>query len=320
LQTYYLKKQNDKLDDQNRRIEQQTFLQEAERRSSLVFLFDNVLDKLDDELKTNPIQRKLSPQLIGRIVSLSKALKPYRFLDGDTLTTQASSPERGQLLISLMTSKLHISTYEQIFTSADFSFATIEGVNLDAAMLRNVNLAHSYLENISLVGADLSYANLSHSKLINIRAYQNGSPPKGAKFNFTNFFNAEILKSDLSASVFEHTNFTQTTFKNTFLREAFLKETEFLNTIMDSIQFEGTTFLKTTFKQNPTKTHLDKDLFEKSKMDTSTYASLRLILEQKGDFLEREHPKFHINRDTFFVGEKGEAVYVQDSFLIFRFQ
>jgi DNA-binding protein YbaB len=320
LQTYYLKKQNDKLDDQNRRIEQQTFLQEAERRSSLVFLFDNVLDKLDDELKTNPIQRKLSPQLIGRIVSLSKALKPYRFLDGDTLTTQASSPERGQLLISLMTSKLHISTYEQIFTSADFSFSTIEGVNLDAAMLRNVNLAHSYLENISLVGADLSYANLSHSKLINIRAYQNGSPPKGAKFNFTNFFNTEILKSDLSASVFEHTNFTQTTFKNTFLREAFLKETEFLNTIMDSIQFEGTTFLKTTFKQNPTKTHLDKDLFEKSKMDTSTFASLRLILEQKGDFLEREHPKFHINRDTFFVGEKGEAVYVQDSFLIFRFQ
>jgi Pentapeptide repeats (8 copies) len=320
LQTYYLKKQNDKLDDQNRRIEQQTFLQEAERRSSLVFLFDNVLDKLDDELKVNPIQRKLSPQLVGRIVSLSKALKPYRFLDGDTLTAQVSSPERGQLLISLMTSKLHISTYEQIFTSADFSYATLEGVNLDAAMLRNVNLAHSHLENITLVGADLSFANLSHSKLINIRAYQNGKPPKGAKFNFTNFFNAEILKSDFSASVFEHTNFAQTAIGNTFLREAFFKETEFLNTKMDSIQFLGTTFLKTTFKQTLMGIKLDKNLFEKSKMDTSTFSSLRLILSQKGDFLDRNQPKFHINRDTFYVGEKGEAVYVQDSFLIFGFK
>jgi hypothetical protein len=318
LQTYYLKKQNEKLDDQNRRIEQQTFLQEAERRSSLVFLFDNVLDKLDDELKSNPIQRKLSPQLIGRIVSLSKALKPYRFLDGDTLTTKASSPERGQLLISLITSKLHVGTYEQIFTSADFSYATIEGVNLDAAMLRNVNLAHSHLENISLVGADLSFANLSHSKLINIRAYQNGTPPKGAKFNFTNFFNTEILKSDLSASVFEHTNFTQTILRTTFLRESFLKETEFLNTKLDSIHFEGTTFLKTNFKQNNTNLLLDKSLFEKSKMDTSTFASLRLILAQKGDLLDRQHPKFHINRDTFYVGEKSEAIFVQDSFLIFE--
>jgi uncharacterized protein YjbI with pentapeptide repeats len=321
LQTYYLKKQNDKLDDQNRRIEQQTFLQEAERRSSLVFLFDNVLDKLDEELKENDLHRKLTPQLVGRIVSLSKALKPYRYLDGDTLTKELSSPERGQLLISLLTSKLHISTYEQIFASADFSYSTIEGVNLDGAMLRNANLAHSTLENITMVGADLSFTNFSEATLINIRAYQNGNPPKGAKFNFTNFHKTSIVNSDLSASVFEHSNFSQSNIEKTYILDALFKETEFLNTHFDSIFFRGATFLSTKFKQNKDKSlSLDKDLFRNSKMDSSTYMSLSTVLMQKGNFLDIKQPKFHINRDTFFVGEKGEPVFVQDSFLIYPFE
>jgi uncharacterized protein YjbI with pentapeptide repeats len=320
LQTYYLKKQNDTLDDQNRRIEQQTFLQEAERRSSLVFLFDNVLDKLDEELKDNPHQRKLSPQLVGRIVSLSKALKPYRYLDGDTLTKELSSPERGQLLISLLTSKLHIGTYEQIFSSADFSYSTVEGVNLDGAMLRNANLAHSTLENISMVGADLSFTNFTNATLTNIRAFQSGNPPKGAKFNFTNFHKTFIANSDLSASVFEHSNFSQTDLKNTYFNDALFKETEFLNTHFDSIYIRGTTFLSTKFKQNTEKPVLfENGLFENSKMDTITFGSLSGYLLQKGNFLDLKQPKFHINRDTFFVGEKGEPVYVQDSFLIFPF-
>ena len=39
------------LQDQNKKVEQQTYLLEADRRSSLVHLFSNVMDAVDKELK-----------------------------------------------------------------------------------------------------------------------------------------------------------------------------------------------------------------------------------------------------------------------------
>ncbi|MEM6805600.1 MAG: hypothetical protein AAF696_29655 [Bacteroidota bacterium] len=106
-----LSEQNSKIDFQNKRIVQQNQLLEAERRSSLVFLFNNVLDALDQDLK-NPVdslsalrgfdgtQARLSKQLVGRIIALSRRLVPYRPYDyvNDSLSF-LRSPERGQLLI-----------------------------------------------------------------------------------------------------------------------------------------------------------------------------------------------------------------------------
>jgi len=121
VQTYILSKQNEKLEYQNKRIEQQTFLQEAERRSSLVFLFNNVLDKIDQELKDQKgITDTLSEPLIGRITALSKALKPYRYLDGDEIIEKPISPERGQLLISLIGCNLDSLTYRKSFPKQIF--------------------------------------------------------------------------------------------------------------------------------------------------------------------------------------------------------
>ena len=71
---------NDLLQTQNQLIKEQTKLIEAERRSSLIFLMGNIMDKVDDELKNNKKSRELSPQLIGRIAALSHSLKPYYFL------------------------------------------------------------------------------------------------------------------------------------------------------------------------------------------------------------------------------------------------
>jgi hypothetical protein len=95
-QNNLLENQNRLIVNQNTRIEQQTYLQEAGRRSSLIFLMNNVLDKMDEELKS-PVNkdRNLSDQLIGRIVALSKSLKPYKYLESDSLSMTVS-PERGQ--------------------------------------------------------------------------------------------------------------------------------------------------------------------------------------------------------------------------------
>ncbi|MEO0683739.1 MAG: pentapeptide repeat-containing protein [Cyanobacteria bacterium J06649_11] len=183
-QNRLIKIQNELVAFQNSRINYQTYLQEAERRSSLVFLFSNVMDAIDRELREDVYEdnlRNLSPQLIGRIISLSQRLKPYQYLDADTLISRPLSPERGQLLVNLVESKLDIKTYEQIWQKADFSYSDLQAIKFDSTTylqyanlnrsnftdaeffkvnLRSSNLEHSILNTANFSGTDLSYSSL----------------------------------------------------------------------------------------------------------------------------------------------------------------
>lgn len=73
IQSRLIHRQNALFDEQNKRILQQTYLQEAQRRSSLNFLLGNIFDKIDEELKLDT-NRSLSPQLTGRIIALTHSL------------------------------------------------------------------------------------------------------------------------------------------------------------------------------------------------------------------------------------------------------
>jgi len=117
IQNKLVQQQNIKIEHQNKRLDQQTNLQEAERRSSLVFLFSNIMDAIDSELKDSLNKKDtLSKQLIGRIIALSTRLSPYRYLtEGDTLISHPLSPERGQLLVNLVESDLDSNTYKKIW-------------------------------------------------------------------------------------------------------------------------------------------------------------------------------------------------------------
>lgn len=166
LGTIVLMNQNKKIDKQNDRLAQQTYLQEAERRGSLVFLFSNIMDAVDRELKDkNNDTRSLSPQLIGRITALSLRLKPYKYLERGELIAKLSSPERGQMLISLLGSQLDTVTMTKIYKKSDFSFADLrktdlKGMNLAGANLRDADFIKTDLRNANLSGANLSHADL----------------------------------------------------------------------------------------------------------------------------------------------------------------
>ncbi|MGH1385062.1 pentapeptide repeat-containing protein [Kordia sp.] len=168
IQTIYLGKQNDKIDkqnelitNQNTRLEQQTYLQEAGRRSSLVFLTNNVLDKMDDELKkTKNKDRNLSDQLIGRIVALSKSLKPYKYLENDSLSMTVS-PERGQLLVNLTKAKLGEETYVKIFEDADFSFSELSDMTFEDINFGDINLSNSFFDSIIFSKCNFNESNFS---------------------------------------------------------------------------------------------------------------------------------------------------------------
>lgn len=319
LQTYYLKKQNEKFDYQNRRIEQQTFLQEAERRSSLVFLFDNVLDKIDEELKgkTNPPERRLSPQLIGRIVALSIALKPYRFLDGDSMSLKPVSPERGQLLMGLIISDLSRSTYEQIFSAADFSYATLENISLDGKDLRNINLSHATLENVTMVGADLSNANFNEAELRNVRAFLSGKKNRGARFDFVQFKDSRIDGADFGFCSFKQTNFTKATLRNVFFQDAFFSDVEWSGVLADSLDFKRAKLLKSNFKLAVHSNALQVSNFAEAMMDTATLHALQGLKGTRSLDIMLESPNYIIHRDTPYIDEQGHPYIVADSVTIY---
>lgn len=316
LQTYYLKKQNEKFDVQNKRIEQQTYLQEAERRSSLVFLFDNVLDRMDDELRRNPAGRELSPQLIGRIVALSKALKPYRYLEGDTITSRQSSPERGQLLLSLVASKLGRNTYDQIYLLADFSYATLENVNLDKAYLANINLSHAQLKSVSLSGADLRNANFEGSEWDDAHVVFTPAKPFAANFDFANFYRATLRRCDLSGGAFAYTNFTGARLDRVVFREAFFHQAKFPLAAADSLNFDRAILLNTRFDLPSTPpVHFS---FESARVDTATFRQLEALPLRQRLKVDFSRPEYRITRDTFFPDDRGKPVIVVDTAEVYR--
>ena len=217
--------QNVLLDTQNYRLNLQNNLMEADRRSSLVFLMSNVLDKVDEEIKQQGdsgiySNYRLSKPLINRIVSLSRAFRPYKTMEEDTLSNALISPERTQLFIALMENNLDSLAQNTIVESGDFSFSTVGEINLEnsnlndakffkislkGANLRHTSLKRAILEEADLRMADLSGADLSSAILIDAKLTKadlkgvklSDSEAVGANFDSTNLARATLGIDDL---------------------------------------------------------------------------------------------------------------------------
>lgn len=212
IQTFLLRKQNDLITKQNERIDSQIQLSEAERRSGLVFLLGNVMDAVADEMRVNANNNNLSPTLVGQIIAVSRGFKPYRYMEGNKLIEEPLSPERGQLLISLLESNLSRRTYNDIFKKAEFTFADLAGATLSDA----------YLIKVILNKADLSGTSLGKSNF------------SGATLHDVNFTNAVFYGTNLRASDLQRANFTNATF-----READLSGADLSGAILTNANLEG---------------------------------------------------------------------------------
>ena len=162
LSLFLLYKQTNLFKNQNKFIQQQTHLAEASRRSSQMFIMGEVLSDINTELK-DPLNSRdtLSNTLVGRIIGLSRSMKPYKYLVGDSLINKPLSPERGQLLIALVESKIDSTFFvDKILKGSDFSSAELNGANLSGANLNGVNLNMAQLNSANLKNANLKNARL----------------------------------------------------------------------------------------------------------------------------------------------------------------
>lgn len=227
--------QNNLLDTQNYRIKIQTNLLEADRRSSYVYLMSNILDRVQEELKDDYKSdsiRNLSPELIARIVSLSYALKPYRYLDDGIykineykfrddmkLIAKPTSPERGQLLLTLINSKLDTISYDKIFRDSDFTFSELKDVTLKNAYLDSLNFEFSDFQGTKFINSSLRFtalakANLKHTNFI-------GSNLENTMFAFSDLGGSRFSKCNLLRASFAFGNMYSVMFSNSNIGEAF---------------------------------------------------------------------------------------------------
>lgn len=223
--TILLLQQNELLKAQNKKIDVQVYLEEASRRSSLIELFSNIMDKVDDELKDSTnVEQKLPKRLIGRIASLSQSFKPYRYLVGDSLKlSPLSSPERGQVLLSLANSNLHELSYQELYSSTTFERAYLENAIMWSPMLMNARIKHGFFANTVFRQGNLSFCTMNYSDLTN----------------------AEFLRCNMNQIVFEKANLTNVKFFDTNLKHAVFVEAE-----MKGVDFDESDLTDAIFGHN----------------------------------------------------------------------
>ncbi len=241
--TWLVFKQNNLMENQNALVKQQMSLDEAGRRSALIALMSNIMDKVDDEIKdqkddllkrglsraaVDTMKFSLSQSLIGQIAALSHSFKPYRFMDADTLIDKPLSPERGQLLITLTRLPLKNSTFYQIFYSATF-----ENSDLKRASLNHVNLNIAELSKSNLNEAQLAYSNLKSANL-------GKATLVGADLAEVNLEDANLSEANLSGSYLTDACVRNAVFFGSNLEWAYLKRIDFRQARLNQANLSNT--------------------------------------------------------------------------------
>ena len=214
VQTTILFQQNEKLETQNQKIQKQVYLEEASRRNNLVFLMDNVLDIIHDELNESQ-SRKLDKSTIARVKSLMYGFRPYKFLEGEELT-EPLSPEKGQFLLALIHSDINTKSMQDIFR-ASFNNVYLKGANLFGVSLENIDMPSSDLQDADLWQSNLKNANLHKVNFKNTRlgkANLSYADLQYAQLNNANLSNAILEGAFLENATLENTNLTGASLHN----------------------------------------------------------------------------------------------------------
>lgn len=237
-QTQLFENQNILFETQNTRIEQQTHLIEADRRSAQIFIMGEVLGDINKELEDQKnTNRTLSNTLVGRIISLSRAMKAYRYLQGDSLIRYPLSPERGQLLISLLESEIDSLFFlDRILNGSDFRQSELSGADLWKA-----NLYNAYMQGANLESADVKFANLSYAQLQNAR--MEFTELSGSNLSYTKLNGANLQNATLGGSFLYHTQFQNSNLCNADLTRCDLEGVSF-----EGANLKGASLFETTFK------------------------------------------------------------------------
>lgn len=223
-----------KIQNQDKKIQEMAVSVVAVQKNNLEPLLRNVLDDVGKELNLS-LNRTLSDTTIARIAALSAAFKPYKYIKDDSLSKQVCSPERGQLLQSLVLMNIDTGAFARIKRNVSFDWADLRGADLKGLDLSGINLKKANLENadlsdanlksanlgeVNLWGANLNRANLSQTDLkrADLRwAQLNEAALISANLNGANLINAQLRKANLNDATLQWTQLGGTLFNEASL-------------------------------------------------------------------------------------------------------
>lgn len=230
LQVYYLKNQNQLIRTQNNRLDQQTYLQEASRRSYMI----GVLDDMIKDITTQG--ENASKANINRLIALSKNLKPYKYLEDDRLIPKPLSPERGYILLALLESNLKINkmidpnTGETIISALNFSYAELKNTDLTALYITDINLNNATLNGSNFIKSTFSKSIFDNANLLQVNL---GS---------TDLLNCSFKNANITKGSFANSSILKCNFENAILKGIDLSSSDLSKNSFKGAQIEGTKF------------------------------------------------------------------------------
>lgn len=210
-QTNLIEKQNLIIDNQNQMISQQTSLQEASRRSSQLILLDGIFKDMNLDLNSN--KNKISDGLTARIISFSQTAQPYKIFDYDKNgISDLVSPERSQLLYTLVSSNLGKEYLDFLYKKANFEYCDLSGYWYNKKRLKNINLRYSIFSDTKMQNADLEGADLRNTS-IKLSGFYN------VNFKYADLRDAIIDSTRIKGANFSKSDLRKTIFKNLDISE-----------------------------------------------------------------------------------------------------
>lgn len=244
LTLMFLSRQTDAIENQTTILDQQTKLLEASRRSSQVFIMGEVLSDVHMELE-NPLnaKRTLSSAIIGRIIAVSRSMKPYYYLVDDSLINWPISPERGQLMISLLESSIDSTTLSYILSEASFDFSELsfyafDGDDMSEVDLSGSDLSDSEFRNLTIDKGMYTATNFEDSEFYKVLIHDSG-------FSETRLGAVEFTAVTMEACIFIGADFSRTEFRESYLTNSGCFGCDFSEAVFD----EQTTIVNSRYTE-----------------------------------------------------------------------
>ena len=237
-QNRLITKQNEFIETQTKRLDQQTYLHEAERRKPSQAKINSILEKMERELR---LSDSLSNHFISSLGATLMSLQPYKYLDGDSLTYKPFSPEKSTIFLHLIVNNIGYNEWCLIkdnisFTNLDLknigfpdnldiSNITMHGTTFQGSTIRYVKLNGGRLNNCSFSDTDLWYGNLRSAFMPNC-----------------DFSKARLHKNNFSKSTLQNSNFQFTQVSSVIMDSTDLARCDFRNASIFESSFKGANF------------------------------------------------------------------------------
>jgi len=237
--------------DQKRALSGQlSSLTNAQQQANLGKGLESLLRKIETELTVSS-DRRLSLESIEHISRYSHAFEPYIvFTEEDRFLNLAISPERGQLLLALISLDLHEDSFREIRQKASFAGADLEGVTLSGLDLRGIDLGGAMLKDSKLMGMDLSGANLGGALLWGAKIDNTqlvGSDLKRVDANWAQFYRTDLQGAVLDGADFSHTTLREVVFTDVSFQFGKMETATVLQSQVSCTNFEMSQLNRTNF-------------------------------------------------------------------------